>query len=207
MYARQRRTVITALASVSLAALGTVAVVAATPAQAENNGVGLTPALGWSSWSFIRKTPTAAKIEAQADAMKNSGLPALGYQYINLDDFWYQCPGSQGPNVDANGRWVTDTTKFPNSGSTDGIQVVANYVHADGLQFGLYVTPGVSLQAVNQKSPILGTPYTVDQIAVTTTTEKTTTATGWSVSTTPSPARRRSSTRGPTSSPPGAWTT
>jgi Alpha galactosidase A/Alpha-galactosidase, CBM13 domain/Alpha galactosidase C-terminal beta sandwich domain len=172
MRIRTRTAVIGALASAGLAALAGLAVVSAVPAHAENNGLALTPQLGWSSWSFIRKTPTAAKIEAQADAMKNSGLPAMGYTYVNLDDFWYQCPGSQGPNVDANGRWVTDTTKFPGAGGLDGIQVVANYVHNDGLKFGLYVTPGVSLQAVNQKSPILGTPYTVDQIAVTTTTEK-----------------------------------
>ena len=138
------------------------------PAHAEDNGVGLTPALGWSSWSSIRTKPTAAKIEAQADAMKASGLAAAGFQYVNVDDFWYQCPGSQGPNVDGNGRWVTDTAKFPAAGGSDGIKVVADHVHADGLRFGLYVTPGVSSQAVAQNSSILGTPYHVKDIATTT---------------------------------------
>ncbi|MGH3158902.1 MAG: hypothetical protein ACRDNF_20340 [Streptosporangiaceae bacterium] len=47
----------------------------AAPARAENNGVGLTPAMGWSSWSFIRHDPTAAKIEAQAKAMKAAAWP------------------------------------------------------------------------------------------------------------------------------------
>jgi alpha-galactosidase len=141
---------------------------AAAPAHAENNGVGLTPALGWSSWSSVRKDPTAAKIDAQADAMKSSGLAAAGFQYVNVDDFWYQCPGSQGPNVDANGRWVTDAGKFPASGSTNGIKVVADHVHADGLQFGLYVTPGVSQQAVTQNSAILGTSSHIKDIATTT---------------------------------------
>jgi alpha-galactosidase len=140
----------------------------ATSASAENNGVGLTPALGWSSWSFIRHDPTAAKIDAQADAMKSSGLATAGFQYVNVDDFWYPCPGSQGPNVDANGRWVTDTTKFPSSGSTNGIQVAADHVHGDGLKFGLYVTPGVSKQAVAQNSPIAGTSDHIDDIATTT---------------------------------------
>ncbi|NUP48735.1 MAG: glycoside hydrolase family 27 protein [Catenulispora sp.] len=137
-------------------------------AHAENNGVGLSPALGWSSWSSVRRSPTAAKIEAQADAMKSSGLAAAGFQYVNVDDFWYQCPGSQGPNVDADGRWVTDTAKFPSSGGSDGIKVVADHVHADGLRFGLYVTPGVSSQAVSQNSAILGTSYHVKDIATTT---------------------------------------
>jgi hypothetical protein len=64
------------------------------------NGLERKPVLGWSSWSFLREHPTAAKIEAQARAMQDFGLQKLGYNYVNLDDFWYQCPGSQGPNVD-----------------------------------------------------------------------------------------------------------
>jgi alpha-galactosidase len=135
-------------------------------AQAENNGVAASaPLMGWSSWSFLRSSPTAAKVEAEAAALKSSGLAAKGYDYVNLDDFWYQCPGSQGPNVDQYGRWVTDATKFPASGSTNGIQVVANYVHNLGLKFGLYLTPGISKQAVAQNTPIQGTSDTAAQIA------------------------------------------
>src|SRR5207245_8498295 len=101
-------------------------------------------------------------------AVNASRRAGAGFEYVNVDDFWYQCPGSQGPTVDANGRWVTDTGKFPSSGSTNGIRVVADHVHADGLQFGLYVTPGVSQQAVAQNSAILGTSYHVKDIATTT---------------------------------------
>ncbi|HZP54634.1 alpha-galactosidase, partial [Actinocrinis sp.] len=161
----KRRAALVAFALV--AASAGYATLMPSPALAEDNGVGGTPALGWSSWSFIRHDPTAAKIDAQADAMKSSGLASVGYQYVNVDDFWYQCPGSQGPNVDANGRWVTDATKFPPSGSTNGIQVVANHVHADGLKFGLYVTPGISKQAVAQNTQILGTSFHADDIAST----------------------------------------
>ena len=95
----------------------------------------------------------------------SSGLHADGYDYINLDDFWYDCPGSQGPDVDSNGRWVTNASTFPPSGSTNGIEVVANYVHSLGLKFGIYVTPGISDQAVADKSPIAGTSYTANEIA------------------------------------------
>ncbi|HEY6498867.1 MAG TPA: NEW3 domain-containing protein [Streptosporangiaceae bacterium] len=162
---------ICALAAVMVAApltalaTGALPGAAAPAASAEANGVGLAPALGWSSWSFIRHDPTAAVIEAQARAMKTSGLARAGFQYVNVDDFWYQCPGGQGPNVDAYGRWVTDPAKFPPSGPVNGIQVVANYVHSLGLKFGLYVTPGLSDQAVAQNTPIEGTSDTADQIA------------------------------------------
>src|ERR1700758_5457255 len=112
-------------------------------ASAEDNGLERTPVLGWSSWSFLRKTPTADKIKAQALALHDSGLQKLGYQYINLDDFWYQCPGPQGPNVDSDGRWITDPSRFPPRGDDDGMKVIADYVHGLGMKFGIYVTPGV----------------------------------------------------------------
>jgi hypothetical protein len=123
------------------------------------------PMLGWSSWSFLRKHPTAAKIKAQARALHKSGLQKLGYKYINLDDFWYKCPDKQGPDVDHYGRWATDPSKFPAQGNTNGIKSVADYVHSLGLKFGIYLTPGISKQAVKKHTPIKGTPYTADQIA------------------------------------------
>jgi hypothetical protein len=161
------RAVIAALPVIPLAAV--TAVAAAPAAHAEDNGVGLTPAMGWSSWSFIRSHPTAAKFEAQADALASSGLASVGYHYVNLDDFWYVCPGSQGPAVDQYGRWVIDTSKFPANPGTgqNGIEAVASYVHSLGLKFGLYVTPGISKQAVAQNTPIEGTPYHAADIATT----------------------------------------
>lgn len=134
-------------------------------AKAENNGLERKPVLGWSSWSFLRKHPTAVKIEAEARALKKSGLQKLGYEYVNLDDFWYECPGSQGPNVGRYGRWVTDSSRFPAHGKINGVRAVAEYVHSLGLKFGIYVTPGISEQAVSRDTPIMGTPYTADQIA------------------------------------------
>jgi hypothetical protein len=44
--------------------------------------------------------------------MASSGLSSAGYDYVNVDDFWYDCPGSQGPDVDSYGRWVTNATEF-----------------------------------------------------------------------------------------------
>jgi alpha-galactosidase len=155
-----------ATALVITAGMGLAALTAAPRALAEDNGLAVSaPLMGWSSWSFLRSSPTAAKDEAEASALKSSGLSADGYDYVNQDDFWYDCPGKQGPDVDSYGRWVTNATAFPPSGSTNGIQVVANYVHGLGLKFGLYVTPGISDQAVSENTPIEGTSYTANEIA------------------------------------------
>jgi hypothetical protein len=62
-------------------------------ALAEDNGVSLTPQMAWSSWSFVRSGPTEAIIKAQAQAM-HQNLQSSGFQYVNLDDFWYLDPRS-----------------------------------------------------------------------------------------------------------------
>jgi alpha-galactosidase len=139
----------------------------------------------------------------------SSGLAALhadGYDYINLDDFWYDCPGSQGPDVDSNGRWVTNASTFPPSGSTNGIEVVANYVHSLGLKFGIYVTPGISDQAVAENTPIEGTSYTANEIADGD-SENNYNCGGMQGIDYSKPGAQAFINSWATSSPPGAWTT
>jgi len=165
-----------ALAAVALAASVTAALavpgVAAAPAGAATayppGGPDQTPVMGISGWSFLRLGADATQIEGQASALVSTGLAAVGYRYVNIDDGWYQCPGPQGPNVDGYGRWVVNTASYPDVGSENGVQALAAYVHRLGLKFGIYETPGISSQAVAANTPILGTSYTADQIATTT---------------------------------------
>jgi hypothetical protein len=156
-----------AMTALSLVAGGLVAGILLAPdALALNNGLSLKPAMGWSSWSFVRRSPTAANIEAQAQAMHDSGLQAVGYTYVNLDDFFMKCD-SNGPVVDSNGRWTVDTSKFPG-----GIKPVADFIHKLGLKFGLYVTPGIPANAVSKNTAIAGTTHHAKDIADTSKTEK-----------------------------------
>lgn len=124
---------------------------ASSVAHAEANGVATSPQMGWSSWSFVRQHPTEATIEAQAKAMHDSGLVAHGYTYLNVDDFYYLNPAT---TVDQFGRWVTDSTKFP-----DGMSAVGSYVHSLGEKFGMYLTPGIPVAAYQQNTPIQGTSF------------------------------------------------
>jgi len=167
---RLTRLTLTAVATMSL--LLVYAAASGTASRAATayppGGPDQTPVMGWSGWSFLRLGANSAQVEGEAKAMVSTGLAAAGYQYVNLDDGWYQCPGSQGPNVDANGRWVVNTANYPNVGSQNGIQALAAYVHSLGLKFGIYETAGISNQAVTENTPILGTSYTADDIATTT---------------------------------------
>jgi alpha-galactosidase len=122
-----------------------------------SSALGLDPAMGWSSWSFIRYNPTEASIRAQAQALHDSHLSDHGYIYLNIDDFYYDDPRQ---TVDTYGRWVVDTKKFPS-----GMAATASFVHNLGLKFGMYMTPGIPVAAVNQNTPIQGTTYHAADIA------------------------------------------
>src|SRR6266699_6260237 len=103
MRPRAGRRLTVALAVLSIGTTGAIASVLATSnASASNNGLSITPAMGWSSWSFVRRNPTEATIKAQALAMKNSGLADHGFVYVNVDDFYQKCD-SNGFVVDGNG--------------------------------------------------------------------------------------------------------
>jgi hypothetical protein len=156
-----------ALTALSLGSAGVVVGVLPAPeARASSNGLSIRPAMGWSSWSFVRRNPTEANMIAQADAMKHSGLAAHGYKYVNLDDFFMNCD-SNGPVVDGYGRWTVDSARFPH-----GLKFVADHIHNLGLKFGLYVTPGIPANAVLKNTPIEGTNLYAKDIADTDKEEK-----------------------------------
>jgi hypothetical protein len=163
-----RRATATAVGASLLASLAVLLGLPA-PAAAEVNpppGTDLSPVLGYSTWSSLRLNVSTERDEAQALALSDSGLERLGYDYFNQDDGWYECPGPQGPSVDAYGRWVTNAQRFPpGPDGENGITALADYVHGLGLKFGIYVTPGISKQAVAENTPIMGTDYTADEIA------------------------------------------
>ena len=114
------------------------------------------PFLGWSTWSFIGHNPTEANVEAQANVIHNK-LQKYGFNYVLLDDFWYQNPSK---TVDQFGHWVVDTSKFPH-----GLSGLASHVHGLGLKFGAYLTAGIPVAAVNQNTLIEGTQFHARDIA------------------------------------------
>jgi hypothetical protein len=132
--------------------MATLAFASAT--QAQVNGAGERPYLGWSTFSEQTITPgflTQANVAAESDALAESGLQAHGFNYINIDSGW------QG-SFDAYGRPIPDTTTFPN------IEELIAHIHANGQKAGIYWIPGVEEPAVAANDPILGTPYHIQEI-------------------------------------------
>mmetsp|Transcript_37616 Transcript_37616/g.85405 ORF Transcript_37616/g.85405 Transcript_37616/m.85405 type:complete len:520 (-) Transcript_37616:720-2279(-) len=99
-------------------------------AQGLDNGVGLTPAMGWSSWNRFRCDINEALIKEVAQAIVSTGLRDVGFQYVNIDDCWME-------KRDASGHIVPFASKFPS-----GMKILADYIHSLGLKFGLYSDTG-----------------------------------------------------------------
>ncbi|XP_028805614.1 alpha-galactosidase-like [Neltuma alba] len=99
--------------------------------QLVENGLGLTPPMGWNSWNHFQCDINEEMIRETADAMVSTSLAALGYQYINLDDCWAEL------DRDSEGNMVPKASKFPS-----GIKALADYVHSKGLKLGVYSDAG-----------------------------------------------------------------
>jgi alpha-galactosidase len=148
----RRWSVISALCSAVLFLTGLLISPANVAAQV--NGTGQRPYLGWSTFSqqtLDSNFLTQANITIQSDALLSSGLEAHGFKYINIDSGW------QG-SFDANGRPTPNLTTFPD------IAGLIAHIHANGQKAGIYWIPGVEYPAVAANSPILGTPYHIQDI-------------------------------------------
>jgi alpha-galactosidase len=98
--------------------------------RALDNGLALTPPMGWNSWNKFGCKVNEQLIRETAEAMVTSGMRDAGYQYVVIDDCWQV-------GRDAEGNIQVDAKAFPS-----GMKALADYVHSQGLKFGLYSDAG-----------------------------------------------------------------
>lgn len=112
------------------------------------------PLMGWASWNQFSVNISESIIKAQADGMVSSGLLAAGYNYLNIDDGFFN---GRYPN----GGLRLDTLKFPHK-----MKYVADYIHSKGLKAGYYSDAGNNTcgsQYNNQTGGVGGGLYGHDQ--------------------------------------------
>lgn len=103
-------------------------IIPGTRVSAWNNGLAVTPPMGWNSWNVFHGDINETQIKQIADYMVSSGMRDAGYVYLNLDDNWMANPAR-----DANGNLKADPTRFPS-----GMKALGDYIHSKGLKFGIY---------------------------------------------------------------------
>lgn len=88
-----------------------------------------TPPMGWNSWNRFGTNVTDKEVREAADMLVATGMRDAGYIYVNIDGSW------EGYR-DAHGVLQPNPQKFPD------MKGLADYIHARGLKFGIYSTPG-----------------------------------------------------------------
>lgn len=98
--------------------------------NALNNGLGLTPQMGYNSWYDLYMSPDDNTVRQTVKAMKDTGLYAAGYRYVNLDDGMVT---SRDPNTHV----LIPDPKFPK-----GFKSLSDHIHSQGMLFGIYTDRG-----------------------------------------------------------------
>eukprot|EP01083_Nonionella_stella_P097792 274902_1 len=100
--------------------------------NALNNGLGLTPQMGYNTWYDLQCSLSEDLVRSTADTLIKLGFDTLGYKYINLDDCWakgrYQ-----------NGSVYAEVPRF----SSPSLKPLADYIHSLNLLFGVYTDRGI----------------------------------------------------------------
>ena len=131
----------------------------------------LRPPLGWNSWDSYGQAVTEAEVEANADFMA-ARLAKFGWRYVVVDIEWSE-PQRLGPDypvrsrseIDAYGRFVPDTGRFPSAAGGRGFKPLADRIHRKGLAFGVHIVRGIPRLAVERNTPIEGSPYRAADVA------------------------------------------
>lgn len=107
-----------------------------------DNGLAITPPLGWRSWNYygMRFTQQDMLQQAAAVTARRGGRPSLrdvGYDHLGVDMGWEGCGrGLNGSFHSADGWPIVDSDKFPNLTAP-----MNEELHGMGLKTGFYFNP------------------------------------------------------------------
>jgi hypothetical protein len=153
--------------NVFFASVFAVAAFAATllPAQ----GPAPTPPMGWNSWDAYGLTIDEAGFRANAKAL--AGVKQFGWQYAVIDEGWYMADPfaehleQRKYEWDGNGILVPVASRFPSAANGAGFKPLADWIHAQGLKFGIHIVRGIPRQVVKANLPIAGTNFHAEDAA------------------------------------------
>jgi alpha-galactosidase len=142
----------------------TLLLVASITASAQTALLAPTPPMGWNSWDAYAQNITEAQVKENADFVARR-LKQFGWNYIVIDEGWYlPDPGpstevNKGFVMDAYGRFLPSVARFPSAAGDDGFKAMGEYLHAEGLKFGIHILRGIPKGAVAKNLPIADSAF------------------------------------------------
>jgi alpha-galactosidase len=133
------------------------------PPAAGAQNVAPTPPMGWNSWDAYGLTIDEADYRANTSAL--AGVKQFGWEYSVIDEGWYmQDPFAEKVETrkyvwNGNGILIPALNRFPSAAGSAGFKPLADWVHAQGLKFGVHIVRGIPRGVVEQNLPIAGSSF------------------------------------------------
>lgn len=119
--------------------------------------------MGWNSWDAYGLTIDEADFRANTKVL--AGMKQYGWQDSVIDEGWYM-ENPFGANLEAkkylydgNGLLLPTVNRFPSSTGGAGFKPLGEWVHAQGLKFGIHVIRGIPKAVVKANLPIGGSSF------------------------------------------------
>ena len=120
--------------------------------------------MGWNSWDAYGLTISEDDYKANATVL--AGVQRYGWKYAVIDEGWYMA-NPAGKTVEdkhyiwnGNGMLIPAEDRFPSAANGAGFKPLADWVHAQGLKFGIHIVRGIPRGVVKANLPIEGTSFT-----------------------------------------------
>lgn len=148
-------------AALSALLMAAVAVCLLSPAHAQKASPA--PPLGWNSWDSYGLTISEADFRANVDVLRE--LQTFGWKYAVIDEGWYMTDPDASGLVARKYRWnengilIPVAERFPSAANGAGFRPLADWVHKQGLKFGVHIVRGIPKQVVDANLPIAGSSF------------------------------------------------
>jgi hypothetical protein len=149
--------------------------------------VALTPPMGWNSWDAYGLTISEEQFRANVKVEANE-LKSFGWNYAVIDEGWFFFNPEDRPrpdtlhySIDEYGRYVPVPARFPSVASPrvnmpaspatttptkliatiddTSFKPLADWVHSQGLKFGIHIVRGIPRASVERNLPIANSAF------------------------------------------------
>jgi len=168
----------------------TLSAAAATGMQAQEKGAAARPPMGWNSWDAYGLTITEPQFRDNVKVLKTKLLP-FGWNYAVIDEGWFfenpqdrETPDKLRYALDPFGRYVPVPERFPSAGGKKvaaaayattpklaatieetSFTALGDWVHSQGLKFGIHIVRGIPRASVERNLPIADSTFTTTDAA------------------------------------------
>ena len=124
--------------------------------------------MGWSSWDAYGLTISEEQFRENARVL--AGLKSYGWNYAVVDEGWYfedpqAKPEARKSAWDSNGRLIPDPVRYPSAAKGAGFKSLADWIHSQGLKFGIHIVRGIPKGVVTENLPVANSRFRASDVA------------------------------------------